>query len=773
MSSTGYDLAEDEGLWGLILGKKYDRFSSANRTIENLVAELYRGRKSIIDERFGSESELIEYVHESSQSDVRKALKWVWAENQWERKARGDRFRVDSSVSEEVERVAGDNDWLVEFYDAGDLILVWRKKDVRQSVFQGNEVQSRLQQEAKPVFIRQEGSDRVEIRGAKSRVKKFVSTFTDSPDVEQVELTPIATSIVEGLSSIYTEEIKTIRLVEAEFKRSYLPDNSSITISNDEGIKQDLTSEKMQPGILDDQILTDIQRLKFVHTKTDKTFTLKSHRDERGIYFDVQDNNIEDTDKEIIREILADQLGIHLNAVYEYDAQLQDEYILNQILGGNVSAYERYFDELPKAKRQFVAEFTDLQQTEVYECYRCHSEYRGDVEECDCGNDTFREDVEQTIDVDEDAILNEVETRLIELEGDITDGDFKILDLEIERDERSYNTYLKARFKFTQSAGVAMDYYYHTFYIYCLGNRSRLPRKIGGRLLDTVLVTYGKSYFADREGFGTINLYDFLTTETPAELFATAVAQSRRRMIKRVRDRVDGAEERLQDLNRVTSELDQYENPHEELDDYDYDDLEKHVFYVFKFMFRFTERLGREGKKEPDGCLLIPLGGGEHYVAGYDAKLSFREEGYDIDASEKNKAGWYISVLNQNDLIRNLKEDGAIDGHIFVSNNLNENQFKYIADAVAEWIETNEQAMNHSPVIFLETDALMDLYDLMRQNFEHIFEENEVHTAFRENFVAELMTDENYRVFDQESVATVREGVVEARSKSDKSRDAF
>lgn len=370
-------------------------------------------------------------------------------------------------------------------------------------------------------------------------------------------------------------------------------------------------------------------------------------------------------------------------------------------------------------------------------------------------------------------ILESVEEQLKSIEGDISRDDFKILDLEIDREERTYNTYLKVNFKFAQSAGIAMDYYYHSFYIYCLGNRSRLPRKIGGYLLDTVLVTYGKSYFSDREGFGTIDLYELLTTDSPEELLADAIAESRRRMIHRVRERVADAEDSLRNLNRITADLKRYENPKDELEGYNYEDLEKDVFYVFKFMFRYTERLGRQAEEEPDGCLLIPLSDGRHYVAGYDAKLSFHEDGYDIDASEKKKAGYYVSVLNQNNLLRNLKDGGPIDGHIFVSNNFNQDQFPYIGDAVAEWIETNEDATNHSPVIFLGTGALIQLYEVMGQNFDHIMEEQEVNSAFRESIVSELTTEENYTVFDNDSVERVREGVLEAKSNGSKSRDAF
>lgn len=78
-------------------------------------------------------------------------------------------------------------------------------------------MESRVRTEAKLVYVRRIEDSRVEVRGAKSRVRKFVSSLTESPSVESIELEPVDTSVVEGLSSIFTTDIETLRLVEAEF----------------------------------------------------------------------------------------------------------------------------------------------------------------------------------------------------------------------------------------------------------------------------------------------------------------------------------------------------------------------------------------------------------------------------------------------------------------------------------------------------------------------------------------------------------------------------
>lgn len=762
-------LADQEGLWGLVLGKKYDRLSEANKNLENLVSEFYRGRKSVIDENFTGKDGLIGFLQDSTLGEGKETIRWIWGEDKYRHQSRGMKYRVESSISDELQRAADEKDAIIQRYQNG-LTLIWPRKSVRHTVVEGDDIESRLEEEAKPIFARNVDDSTLELRGAKSRLRQFNRSLVDSPNVSELDFEPVQLSIVEGLSSIFDGEIETLTLTEAEFERSYLPSKSAITISNKGGIQGDLDSEKLRPDVIDQQSLTDITRLKFNHKKTDKTFSLKSHNSEQGIYFTVRDNNIPDGDKKNITEILAEQFGLYLDSVYEYDAQLHDDYILNQIFSGNYSAYERHFEDLDEEKRAFISEYTKIDEVEILECYRCHEEYELEVGECECGNDTFRSRVEKYVIVDDDSIFEAVEKRLSNLDDDIIQEDFKILDLSVEREEREYNNYLKATFKLAESAGVAMDYYYSDFYIYCIGNRQRLPRKIGDYLHNTVLISYGNSYFDERDNFGIIDLYDLLNEESPEDQFSEAIAESQSLLMERVRDRVHDAEERIRTLNRASKSI---QSNSDGLEGYEPDNLERDVFYVLKFMFRYTERLGRPAKKEPDGCLLIPLNNGDHYVAGYDTKLSFAEGGYDIDSSEKKKAGWYISVLNENDLIRNLKDGGSIDSHIFISNNLNENQFRYVGEAVREWQERNENADGESTVVFMETGPLLRLYEVMVRNFDYIYENSTVHDAFRLAIVDELSGDGPYCVFDEASVERIREAVLEKRSEIKKKRDAF
>lgn len=770
MTDDESSLADNEGLWGLLLGKKFDRIPEKDRSLNHLVDVFYQGRKSIIDSHFGSKRGLLEHLNSVSPDEAAHDLRWIWAEKNWSLQSRGQKFDVQSDIDEEVARAGNATDAIIHQYDNG-LTLIWPEKSVRKTEIEGDDVESRMRTEAKPVYIRKVEDTRVEIRGAKSRVRKFVSSFTESPSVESIELDPIDTSVVEGLSSVFTTEIETLRLVEAEFEQSYLPDNSAITIHNEDGVQRDLNAEDLYPSVIDDYSLTDLSQLKFVHTKSDKTFVLKAHEDDEGIYFDVQDNNIPETDKENIEEILAEKFNILLNAVYRYDAQLHDDYITNQILGRNYAYYEKYFDELPAERQEFLERFIEVVETEFYECYQCYTKHPNQVEECDCGNDTFRERQEFAIDVSENEILDEIEDQLEGFDETIDAGDFTLRRFSVEREDRT-NTYLKTSFILSQVGGMVSGDYYSNYRVFAAGNRPRLPRRIGAYLLDTVLITYGQSHFRDRPNFGSIDLYEFLTTDNPEQLFADAVDTSHTRLPERIRERVKEAEDNIQWLNQTTQSLKQGDNGDDEWD-YTAKRFEKDVFYLLKFMFRYSERLGRHGKTEPDGCLLIPRDESDHYIAGYDAKLTQKPDGYDIDADEKTKAAKYISILNQNSLIRNLKSDEPIDGHIFISNNLNEGQFSHVADEVSRWIEVNADATHNSPVIFLETEALISLLDVFNRNFDHIHSDPDIHDAFRSQIIDELSTKEGYTVFDEAAVERVHDRVLEERSKGKKNRDAF
>jgi len=127
-------------------------------------------------------------------------------------------------------------------------------------------------------------------------------------------------------------------------------------------------------------------------------------------------------------------------------------------------------------------------------------------------------------------------------------------------------------------------------------------------------------------------------TDSQKTFFVSAIRNSKSQFRNRIIGRADDAFERLQDLHQrgTAGEFDDLsqEERKELKDDYDYNGFERDVFYLLKFMFLFTERWGREGETETDGCLVIPEEDG-YFIASYDPKLTYTKKGYDHQMPER------------------------------------------------------------------------------------------------------------------------------------------
>jgi len=190
-------------------------------------------------------------------------------------------------------------------------------------------------------------------------------------------------------------------------------------------------------------------------------------------------------------------------------------------------------------------------------------------------------------------------------------------------------------------------------------------------------------------------------TDSPEDLLVSAIRNSKSQFRNRIIGRADDAFERLQDLHQrgTAGEFDDLsqEERKELKDDYDYNGFERDVFYLLKFMFLFTERWGREGETETDGCLVIPEEDG-YFIASYDPKLTYTKKGYDPDAGEKNKAAWYMVTENLGGALSvSLSDDENLDAHLFVSNNFREGHFPMSPLVFREWFEQSEDVEKGNP----------------------------------------------------------------------------
>lgn len=775
------DLVDDEDLWGRFLGKKYNRMSERECTLPNLIDEFYhrRDRDRIINEEYGSKEEFLEVVESSYDDTARGILLTIWAKGEWQRRSRGEKFEVNSDFTAEIERVDGKDDYDIRELRDGTA-LVWVTKSVRRELVQSDNVRNRTQREAQPLFVRYEDGI-VEARGARRRLNKFVTAFNESDQVTRIlpELTD--DSIIDSLASIFTTDLSTLRLIDISFRNSSLPNGSGIQLSNPDGVQPDLNSSEIKQTIIGTQTLSELESVKFEHESSGTPVELVVERATNGFYFDIRDNNLTEPEKENVELVLKDKLGISLDTIYRYDLQHHSRDIIHQILTGEYNAYQEYYEDLDDEEVEFVDQFINVTGTNKFQCFRCNTVYEIDdpseSEHCpDCGNQLFRGDQSVEVNVDEEAVLKAVQKRMAEIPRDISSPDgTRLLDIEANPHPPSDAKYLKTAFQLTESVGSVIDSHRYEYLIYPMGN-GRMSPQINRYLKDCVLITFGQSFLRGYSDFGTIGLHEFLTCDNPGEKLASAVLESRKNLEERVSERSNNARERLADLQEKVQNgtiTDASKEKRQELKEwFDHDDFERDVFYLLKSMFLFTERWGRIGEAESDGCLVIPTSKTSYYVASHDPKLTYDPQGYDLTSEEKSKAAYYILTESNDEYISEVLKDGdTIDGHIFISDIFRTGQFEHVADRVQEWFSLVEGGDNEIdvPIVFLDLHSLLKLYDIVATRFDLLREYPELQSVFRSEFISQLTDVEGGFVHvDEQHIDSIREKIIQKASQISK-----
>lgn len=772
------DLVGNDDLWGQLLGRKFDRISEDERTLQNLVSRFASNKKELVRYYHDSVPDFIAEIEDASMEEAEASLFYLYAEHEWRSKSTGTRFILENTLSSELDRLQEEG-FIIRRLDER-FSLVWAPEERRRSLQKADAIQSEVQTEAKPVFIRSfESEDYVEVRGPATLLDEFAKEFSESGEVNEVELEPTDEPILENLSTAFDSELSTLTLIEVKFISTNLPDGSSLALSNSDGIRNDLNNSMVSEGLIDKDNLADLDYFKFEHEKSGVQVKISVERQDDGFYFEINDSSLQEDEKKNVREVLEDRVGISFESLYPYDIQHHKEYIINQILTCNEDVYRKYYELLDSESQQFIDKFVDAGGQDTLYCYECNRGFfdDGDIDTCpDCGTSLLRGQPGLSIEIREQRILEEVASVINGFEADIRGEDeSRLLQLKFKPEEIDGNNFIKSSFHLVETAGTAMDTHWYEYFLYCLGNGD-IPSRVNQYLLDCVLITYGNSEIRGRDNYGTISLYEILEGEFPEKQFVKAVRKSQSSLRNRVRQQADDSEERLRELQRMVDDGTIEGSSGDELielkAEYDYNDFEQDIFCLFKSMFLFTERWGREGKKETDGCLIIPEENGDYFVASFDPKLTYDTNGYDLNAGEKNKAAYYILSENNHEYISDvLKEGGSIDGHIFVSDIFKEGQFEHVAETVNEWFSLTQGADSIDvPVIFLSLGHLLDLYQIFDSQYNFIMEYPKVQMAFRTEIRNQLRTSEQYTVIDEDSVEKVEEKVLEARSTARKKK---
>jgi len=399
-------------------------------------------------------------------------------------------------------------------------------------------------------------------------------------------------------------------------------------------------------------------------------------------------------------------------------------------------------------------------------CSECSEKVSASEPECDeCGSEEFSDTVEETvIEVNDTSVMTYIQNRLEETSP--TNSKRDITNWNIEKRTMGGRKSLRTSFFVTDSEGRQSTSTYQEVHIVPHGNRPR-PGTINNYLLQCIYVTYGKSASANDEGYGRLSLYDIITTDDLNALVGNALHDAILGVKDRLIRKASNAHEKSSDYLGLVDELGPMHEHKDELEKI-YDPskdsyFEKHLFYLLKRVYPQTERWGRIGKREADGVFIIPEEDpSDYYVATYDAKLSHREDGYDLGSEEEDQATRYILTEDEREAIENKTGDTGLSAHLLISQNFDEDDFPRIAGNIQENISTftDGEDPNHK-LVFMEFRAVFGLYNLLNE-YWWALREPRIRKKFDSYVIEELDTEEtvdgeSFVHFNNNSVNNIHE----------------
>ncbi|MGR6765165.1 hypothetical protein ACU1JV_25645 [Paenibacillus sp. T2-29] len=161
----------------------------------------------------------------------------------------------------------------------------------------------------------------------------------------------------------------------------------------------------------------------------------------------------------------------------------------------------------------------------------------------------------------------------------------------------------------------------------------------------------------------------------------------------------------------------------EKINDKKYSDknFEDDVFVILKDIFPNAEKWGKElsGKAVPEGIFTLSYkdrgnSRPKQYVFSYDCKLNTNGQGYNLNKGEQRKALEYVNTLNANDYIKYFSDKQQLNGHIFISNKFNENNFKTMTEHFYKHLDDQYD----TKAIFLDVDVLVYLHSIYLEYYE-------------------------------------------------------
>lgn len=773
MASTGLgEVFNDQRFW-YNLDVDYEEAESKaesgddadnDQNLADILLDQFEKRKQhIINEEYDSTDDFREKIKDGD--DPRHRLMKIYTMYLWSQKKDGEQFTTANDTDEILLDVSEEQGAILEDINDNFRVL-WPSEETidREIDEEENEVFGEKYQRAKPVIVKK-SDDWFEVRGRARDKRDLLRQLRKDTEVEENEPEQVSESIAEEIEELLTEENQFFKIVGMEFAESELPGNSELKVKNDDSIYNDVETLK-QVGLISLEGMSEIKKIYIQDKESGNKFRIAVDHRDQGFKFELVAPRKLDSERERFTNNFESATDITFDKLYDYSSQADERYLVNKILAESSQAYKKYYEELSNEAREHIDELVETTEEQRKLCQGCGNQVETDDNECDdCGSDDFFEPVDRTVlEVDDkDAfakIFDEIEDVSPEHEK------LSIQDLEMDKDsfgsDESKRPIAIASFHGLDIEGDVSTTSYNEVYFVPLGKRRR-PQQLDDYLLESVLITFGSSRTTREEGFGYLSLYDVLLNddEDVNKLVGKAIYEALIGVTERILQKSREARETGSTLLREMDRVDDIGDHREELSNiYKRNKFEKHVYYLLRELFPFSERMGKEGKRQPDSVLICPQND-NFYVAICDAKLSYRTDGYDINSSEEDKATRYIRSAAQNERILNKTNDTGPSAHIFISQNFKHSQFERIYENIDDNLSNSEDdaSVNTIKIVFFEFEALLNLFKFYEKYWGYM-NKPEIRRKFQETILNELRYDSDYIHFNADSVSNIRETVL-------------
>lgn len=772
MSSTGINAVFLDSEFWFKVGVDYDETVHSREPNEDedgefadrLLTEFIKRKRHIVRDEYGTVEDFKQEM--ISSEDSRSNIFHIYTRYLWSQKKDGEEFQPrGTNVEDSIEQVTQDSEVILENVDS-DYSVLWPAEDTLQ--VQINEdhdaAVGRKFLRARPVVIKKD-DDRFEVRGRNRDKKSILSDIRKEDDIEETEATQVSESIAGQIEKLLTEENKFFKIIGIGFAESELPANPQLEIKGNSGVYDDV-QQLRRLGVISLDGMSEVRKLRLQDKQSGSNFKINVIRADQGFKFKLVANRKTDSERQRLRSNFEKATEIEFEKQYDYSSQADERFIVDRILAESAETYKKYFDQLEGEARELIEELVETEEITTRLCRNCGNESESDENECEeCGGQDFFETSDRlNVEVDERNALR----RMLEVLEDCspTNDRFSISEWSIEEDSfgsgESERKVGLASFQGLDIEGREATVTYSDVYFVSMGNQ-RKPQRLDDYMLNAVLMTFGDSRTKQYNGFGSFGLYDLLLSEDDevdplvGEAIYDALVGVSERVMRKSRE-TRGQGRRL--LERMESVESLADNKNELKQIYWKNTFEKAVFYLLKEMFPYSERLGKEGKKEPDNLLVLPLSDGQYYVATGDAKISYRDNGYDLNTSEADKASRYILSALDDDRIQNKTGDTGIGAHVFISQNFKENQFDTVSENIRENLEgANRDDIGDVDVVFMEFEALIELFELYERYYAQM-SEPDIRRRFHDFVVEELEDSDEYVYFGAEAVTEIGEKLI-------------